>query len=235
MPCALCGNEFQDRGLGLRAQVSHRLVGALSIGLVDDDDVGDFQQARLGRLYRVARTGVEDHDRRVGDRGDLDFGLPDPDRLQHDQVVGQRGEQPDRGRNRCGQSTEVTACGHRSDEHVGVVDMRGHSNPVTQQRSPAVGRRRVDGEHRDAHLTFAIRTDQGADRRRLARAGRAGDPDDPRGGHRAERVEDFIAPRTLDQAQQPAGRPSGSRPCRLDELVDGHRRKLTITMRMLFS
>ena len=78
----MCGDELEDRRLGLGAQIPHRLVGALAVGLVHDDDVGDLEQARLGGLNRVARTGIQDDDGRVGDGGDLDLGLSDADRLQ---------------------------------------------------------------------------------------------------------------------------------------------------------
>ena len=88
--------------------------------------------------------------------------------------------------------------------------MRGHPDPVTQQRAPAVGRRRVDGEHRDPHVPFPVGADQRPDRRRLARARRAGHADDARRWRRAERIEHLVAAWTFDQAQQLAGRPGGS-------------------------
>ena len=147
---------------------------------------------------------------------------PTPTRLQHDQVVRQRREQSDGGGHRSGQPAQMTARRHGPDQHVGVVDMCGHSNPVAEQRAPAVGRRRVDGEHGDPLLPFAIRADQRPDGRRLARARRTCHTDDPRRRRRAERVEHLATPWTFDQAQQPAGRPDGSVACRVDELVDGH-------------
>lgn len=131
-PLALGGNEFEHRNTGLGPQVACGLVGALTVGLVDHHQIGDLQQPRLGGLDGVARTGVEDHHGRVGDCGDLDLGLPDAHRLQHDQVVGQCGQQPD-GRGDCGgESAQVAAGGDRADQHVGVVDVGGHPDPVSQ-------------------------------------------------------------------------------------------------------
>ena len=106
---ALCGNEFEDGRGGLGPQVTDGLVGALAIGLVDDHEVGDLEQTRLGGLDGVARTGIEDHDGRVGDRGDLDLRLAHSDRLQDDQVIRERGEQPDGRGHRGGQTTKVAA------------------------------------------------------------------------------------------------------------------------------
>ena len=84
--------------------------------------------------------------------------------------------------------------------------MGGHSDPVAQQCSPAVRRRRVDGENRHAHVALAVSTDERSHRRRLARARRARHADDAGRRGWPERVENLIAARTLDQAQQPAGR-----------------------------
>ena len=84
--------------------------------------------------------------------------------------------------------------------------MRGHSDPVAQQRSPAVWRRGVDREHRHSHAPLAIRTDKRTDRRRLARARWARHTDNPGRRGWPERVENLIAAWTLDQAQQSAGR-----------------------------
>ena len=64
-------------------QVAHRGVGALAVGLVDDEHVADLEDARLGRLDTVAHPGREQDDGRVGEARDLDLGLADADRLDH--------------------------------------------------------------------------------------------------------------------------------------------------------
>ena len=49
------GNRGSDRQ---RAdELLHRLLGARPVTLVDDDDVGDFEQSRLHRLDVVAEAG----------------------------------------------------------------------------------------------------------------------------------------------------------------------------------
>lgn len=111
-------------------------AAAGAVGLVHDQDVGDLEQTGLGGLNRVARTGIENDDGRIGDRGDLDLGLPDADRLQQDQAVAERAEQPDRRGHGGGEPAEVPAGGDRADQDAGVVDMRRHSDAVAQERTP---------------------------------------------------------------------------------------------------
>lgn len=50
-------DDLEDRQPGLDVQVPGGLIGAVAVGLVDDDDVGNFQQARLGGLDRVTGPG----------------------------------------------------------------------------------------------------------------------------------------------------------------------------------
>ena len=47
-------------------QVAHGAVGALAVGLVDDEHVGDLEDAGLGRLDAVAHPGREEHQGGVG-------------------------------------------------------------------------------------------------------------------------------------------------------------------------
>ena len=69
------------------AKVADDDVRALAVGLVDDKDVGHLQDPGLGRLDAVAHAGCQQHERRVGDRGDLDLRLADPDGLYEDDVT----------------------------------------------------------------------------------------------------------------------------------------------------
>jgi hypothetical protein len=52
---------------------------------------------------------------RIGDGGDLDFGLAHADGFQQDHVVTNRAQQADGRRNRCGQAAEMTSACHRAD------------------------------------------------------------------------------------------------------------------------
>ena len=100
--------------------------------------------------------------------------------------------------------------------------MRGHSDPVTQQRAPAVRRRRVDGQHRDAQVrapryaatSAAIVVDLPAPGGPVTPTTRAvwqaqGAPEPRRGAG--------------SRQGSAAGRLLGwSRRAQLDELIDGH-------------
>jgi hypothetical protein len=91
-----------------------RLVSAAPgpVRLVDHEDVGDLEQAGLGRLHGVAPAGVDDHDGGVGGPRDLHLDLADPDRLEQDPRRAGGVEHPHglgRGER---QATEVPAGGH---------------------------------------------------------------------------------------------------------------------------
>src|SRR3546814_3274289 len=58
--------------------------GTRPVGLVDDEDVGDLEEAGLARLDSVAPAGVHDDDGRVSSAGDVHLDLPDADRLHDD-------------------------------------------------------------------------------------------------------------------------------------------------------
>ena len=98
------GTPFAGRRLGLhdrrpplagreRLQRQHRLdrrhrpIGALAIGLVDDEDVGDLHDAGLERLHLVAGARHERDDRHVGGADDVDLVLADADGLDEDDVL----------------------------------------------------------------------------------------------------------------------------------------------------
>ena len=162
------------------ADLAHHRVGQRVVGLVDDDDVGDLHDPGLQRLDRVARAGHEHEHDRVGVVDDVDLGLADADRLEEDVVLA-RGVHEQRGlQRRLAQPAERAAVGHRADEDAGVEEVLGQADAVAEQRAVGERRRRVDREHGDLAVLRAAQLGQRADERRLARAGRAGEPDDRR-------------------------------------------------------
>ena len=60
------------------------------VALVDDDEVGDLEQAGLDGLDLVAHLGRLEHDGRVGRGRDLDLALARPDRLDEHEVEARR-------------------------------------------------------------------------------------------------------------------------------------------------
>ena len=87
-------------------KVAASLSKSGAIGLVDDEDIGDFQEPSLVRLHRVTPTRIGHHDRRVGRRGDvhlhlahtngLDDGESEVRRAEHAHGVGTASESPPR-------------------------------------------------------------------------------------------------------------------------------------------
>jgi hypothetical protein len=143
------------------------------VGLVDDDDVRDLHDAGLERLYRVARSRHQRQDDGVGVVDDVDFRLADTDGLeQHDVLAGRVHEQR-RLERRLGQAAERPAARHRADEDAGVEEVVGQPDAVAEQRAVREGRRRVDRQHGDLAIAFALVLGQRTDQRRLADAGRA--------------------------------------------------------------
>ena len=124
-------------------------VGAVPVGLVDHEHVGDLEDAGLGGLDPVAHARRQQHQRGVGGRGDLDLGLADADGLDQHHVAAGRVQHPDGLRGRRGQPAEVAAGGHRPDEHAGVGRVVLHPHPVAEQRPAGERRGRVDREHAD--------------------------------------------------------------------------------------
>ena len=160
-------------------QVADDPVGAVAVGLVDDEDVGDLEDPGLGRLDGVAHAGREQDQGGVGEPGDVDLGLADADGLdEHDVAAGGR-QHAQRLRRRPRQPAEVPAGGHRADEDAVVGGVVLHADAVAEQRPAGERRARVDGQHADAHPAAAVGADEHAGRGALADAGRAGEADRP--------------------------------------------------------
>ena len=131
------------------AQVAADLVGAVAVGLVDDVDVTDLEDAGLGGLDAVAQAGCHQHHGGVGEPGDLDLALADADGLDDHDVAAGGVEDPQRLRRGPGQPAEVAPGGHRADVDVAVGRVVLHPHPVAEQRATGEGRGRVDREYAD--------------------------------------------------------------------------------------
>ena len=68
-------------------QLGDGAVGTGHIGLVDDEDVADFQNACLQHLDVVAAAGLDEHGHGVGGADDVDLVLSGTDRLDDDLVL----------------------------------------------------------------------------------------------------------------------------------------------------
>ncbi len=131
-------------------EIATRLSNPGTVGLVDDEDVGDLEQPGLVGLHGVTPTGIDYDDRRVGRRRDLHLHLSDPDGLDEHQWKPRRAQNPYGVGHGQRESAEVPARRHRANENVSVGRVALHPDAVAQDRPAGEGRTRVDAEH--AHL-----------------------------------------------------------------------------------
>ncbi len=147
------------------------------VGLVDDEDVGNLENAGLEQLHRVAAAGLKCDDCRVGEFGDFDLGLADADRLDDDDVQPERIHEGSRVAGRSGKPAQMPAAGHRTNEDVGVGEVLRQTNAVAQNRTVRERRARVDRDYAD-RFSFAARdANQRGTQGRLPDPGRTGQPD----------------------------------------------------------
>ena len=125
--------------------------GAGQVGLGDDQQVGDLEDAGLDRLHLVAQPRRAGHDAGVGDADDLDLGL-----ARHRRSRRSRCRSPPRRTRR----PSPPSSAHRpprwpreATERMNTSGMRAvlaHAHAVAEHRAAGEGARRVDGDHADA-------------------------------------------------------------------------------------
>lgn len=84
-PARIVGNHHPQRA-GQFARARPGLGFVVAVGLIDGDDVGSFEDAAFDPLQLVAGAGEGQEQEGVDHVGDGDLGLPDPDRLDDDNV-----------------------------------------------------------------------------------------------------------------------------------------------------
>ena len=158
-------------------KVSLCFCNSLAVGLVDHEDVGDLHETGLVGLNGVAPSRVHHDHGGVGRTGDLDFHLTDTNRFeQHPREAGGV-EHAHRRRRGERQAAEMTARGHRPDEHASIEEMVAHADSIAEDRTAGVGRRRVNRQH--GHLVSCAPgfTDQSIGERALPGTGGTRDAD----------------------------------------------------------
>jgi hypothetical protein len=191
-----------------RANLTPQLQSHRVIRLVDDEDVGDFENAGLEQLHGIAAAGLQHDHRRVRKLGDLNFGLTDADRLDHHQPLAERFHESDRIAGRTRKTAQVSAARHRANENVGIGEVLGETDAIAQYGAVRKRRAWIDGDDADRFAGGARDGDQCRTERRFPHARRSGEPDRERSpGALEERVHEGRTParfRARDRTRQAA-------------------------------
>ena len=200
-------------------------------------NVGDLQNSRLDRLDVIAQTRRGDDDRRVCSARDVDFVLPDADRLDDDELVARRVEHVDSFERPAREPAERTPGRHAAHVHSCVAREIAHADSIAEDRAAAERTRRIDCHDRDLAGGPADRRSELRDQRRLAAPRNAGDADDVCAAgvleNRVERSAGFLGS-GLRAGEEPGDRADLARENARDEIERGnicHRQGLEIGAR----
>ena len=180
------GDQFVDWGRNNpRAQpvLARRPIGRIfhaAIRLVDDQCIGQFEDALLDALQLVARTRLHQHEKEIDHPMNRDFGLADPDRFDDHDVVARRFAQQHRFSRALRDTAERTAGRRGADESLILLSETLHPRLVTQDAAACDWTARVDGEHRDLVAALEQKHPKALDERTLADSGWTRDPDPDR-------------------------------------------------------
>ena len=152
-------------------------LGALAVAFVDDEDVGDFEQARFHRLDVVPKAWRRDHDAHVGDFGDVHLALAGADGFEQYEAKACRIEGIDHAHGSRRQAAEVARRRQRADINALIIERIRHAQPVAQDRATRNRARWIDRNDSDAAAARAGDRNDGVDEGRFASARRAGDAD----------------------------------------------------------
>ena len=171
----------------------------IAIGLVDQDQVCELDDAFLEALKLVTGARGEQEEEHVHHVGDGGLGLPDPYRLDDHHIESRGFRQQDRLAAAPRHAAEGRAGGRRPDESPGIASELRHARLVAQERAAAALRRGIDRE--DGNLVALLDDGQAErlDERRFAHAGRAGnaESDGDLAGTRANLLQQPLRARTL--------------------------------------
>ena len=185
----LCSDRAHDRHaplgmLGREAlhvfEVFDGAIRAVSIGFVDHEHVGYFENPCLDRLDVIAQSGNHHHDGGLGRPDDVDLVLSHAHRFDQNDVEPHGVQDNDYIVRGARQSAQLTACRHGSDEYVGIDGMIHHADSVTKNGASAEGRRWVDRHDAHALVEFSVLGDELIHQGRLPRSWIAGDANDLR-------------------------------------------------------
>ena len=197
-PCPVVASRPDDRRtplafcVGMKAEqrldFGHSPIGAVAIGLVHDEHVGNLHHARLERLHLVSHARHEHENRDISGAGDFDFVLPHADGLDRHEILPGRVEHEGRVGRRARQAAEMPPRRHAADEHTRVLRVRLHAHAIAKHGAAGERTGWIDGEDTDAMAGLAPARDETIDQRALARARRAGNADEKRAARSPEQL-----------------------------------------------
>ena len=148
-----------------------------AVGLVDQDQVGQLDDAPLDALQVIAAARQEHQEEHVGHIGDGGFRLADPHGLhQHDVMAGGLDHQhrfPGPPRH----PAQGPAGGRGADEGLRLAGQPGHPGLVPQDRAAAQPRGGIHGQNRQPVAPGQDMQAEALDEGRFADAGRPGNAD----------------------------------------------------------
>ncbi len=116
-------------------QFLFEFVGAWQVGLIDDEDVGDFEHAGLHRLHIVSGAGNRHQNGHLREPGYLYFALPHAHGFDNDDVAAGGVEQRRQIGCRSRDPSRNSARGHGADEYPRVGVMLLHADAVAENRA----------------------------------------------------------------------------------------------------
>ena len=123
--------------------------------LINDQNVGDLQDASLDRLDIVSQTGSFDHQSRMRQPGYIHLRLPRSNGFDQDNFISSRIQNLDHTGSGARQPAQRAARGHRSDENASITRQIAHANAVSEQGASSKWTGRI---HRhDCYLRWFLR------------------------------------------------------------------------------
>ena len=244
---AISGRGEQDRGLPTlviarageaqgRLEFTPCALGeGTRVGLVDHEEIGQFEDTGLHELQGVAGAGLGDEDQGVHEPGDLAFGLPDPHGLDEDPLEDRR--EHCRARvGGIGQATQTIPGRHGAQEDTAFPGAPGQAHAVAQQGASGALARGIHRDDPDSRRVVAEALYQSVEQGGFARPRRPGDPDPVGGaggegglrvgalaGQAIEQFEGglaFFAPAIVDQVERLGNRPAITRGQAFEQALD---------------
>jgi len=151
---------------------------AFAIAFVDNENVGDFHDARLDGLHIIAHPRDQDDNGNVGQAHNINFILADSDGFHQHQIFSAGIEHGGHVGGGARQATEKSAGSHAANVNSGVGVVRLHADAVPQDGAAGVRTGGIDGDNSHGLVLLAIVPGQLVHQSALARAPRTGVSDD---------------------------------------------------------